>query len=107
MVRLERLGIPTAAVATEPFLDEALEQARVLGMPDYRMVYIPHPVQLLTLDELHAQADAAVEQSVARRVDGRGRSVGAQAMVGGDALQHCHRAGLLEYRLLRFERAAR
>ena len=34
----------------------------------------------------------------------RGRSPWAQAMVGGDALQACHRAGLLEYRLLRFER---
>src|SRR3954468_15295911 len=34
----------------------------------------------------------------------RGRSAWAQSMVGGDALQHCHRAGLLEYRLLRFER---
>ncbi len=37
-----------------------------------------------------------------RRV--RGRSPWAQSLVGGDALQHCHRAGLLEYRLLRFER---
>ena len=27
VVRLERLGIPTAAVGTEPFIDEALEQA--------------------------------------------------------------------------------
>jgi SAM-dependent methyltransferase len=35
----------------------------------------------------------------------RGRSMWAQSLVGGDALQHCHRAGLLEYRLLRFERA--
>jgi hypothetical protein len=70
MVRLERLGIATAAVATEPFLDEALEQARLLGMPDYRMVYIPHPVQLLTLDELHARADAVFEQIVARLVAG-------------------------------------
>jgi hypothetical protein len=68
MVRLERLGIATAAVATEPFLDEALEQARLLGMPDYRMVYVPHPVQLLTLDELHAQADAVFERIVARLV---------------------------------------
>ena len=66
MVRLERLGIPTAAVATEPFLDEALEQARVLGMPDYRMVYVPHPVQLLTLDELHAYADRAFDEIVTR-----------------------------------------
>ena len=68
MVRLERLGRATAAVPTEPFLDEALEQARVLGRPDYRMVYIPHPVQLLTLDELHARADAVFEQIVARLV---------------------------------------
>jgi SAM-dependent methyltransferase len=33
-----------------------------------------------------------------------GRSMWAQSLVGGDALQHCHRAGLLQYRLLRFER---
>ena len=68
MVRLERLGIATAAVATEPFLDEALEQARLLGMPDYRMVYVAHPVQLLTLAELHALADGVFEQIVDRLV---------------------------------------
>jgi hypothetical protein len=66
MVRLERLGIATAAVATEPFVDEALEQARVLGMPDYRMVFIPHPVQLLTLEQLHGHADRVFETIVAR-----------------------------------------
>jgi hypothetical protein len=66
MVRLERMGIPTAGVATEPFVDEALEQARVLGMPDYRMVYIPHPVQLLTLAELHEHADRVFDEIVAR-----------------------------------------
>lgn len=33
-----------------------------------------------------------------------GRSPWAQSLVGGDALQQCHRAGLLEYRLLRFVR---
>jgi hypothetical protein len=60
------MGIPTAGVATEPFVDEALEQARVLGMPDYRMVYIPHPVQLLTLDELHEHADRVFQEIVAR-----------------------------------------
>jgi hypothetical protein len=66
MVRLERLGIPTAAVATEPFTDEALEQARLLGMPDYRMVFIAHPVQLLSIEELHARADEAFVQILAR-----------------------------------------
>jgi hypothetical protein len=34
------------------------------------------------------------------------RSFWAQSMVGGDALQHCLRSGLIEYRLLRCERAA-
>jgi hypothetical protein len=66
MVELERRGIATAAVATEPFVDEALEQARLLGMPDYRMVFIPHPVQLLTPSELRALADGAFEEIVGR-----------------------------------------
>jgi hypothetical protein len=66
MVRLEQAGIPTAAVATEPFVDEALEQARLLGMPDYRMVFVPHPVQLLSLAELHALADGVLDEIVAR-----------------------------------------
>jgi hypothetical protein len=66
VVRLESVGIPTAAVGTEPFIDEALEQARLLGMPDYRMVLIPHPVQLLTTEELHARAGATVDAIVER-----------------------------------------
>jgi len=66
MVSLERMGIATAAVATEPFIDEALEQARVLGMPDYRMVFIPHPVQLLSVADLHEQADRVFHLIVAR-----------------------------------------
>ena len=35
---------------------------------------------------------------------GRGRSMWADSMVGGDALQRCHLDGVLEYRLLRFVR---
>jgi hypothetical protein len=66
VVRLERRGIPTAAVGTEPFADEALEQARVLGMPDVRMVFVPHPVQLLSDAELAALADGVLEEIVAR-----------------------------------------
>jgi hypothetical protein len=77
MVALERRGMATAAVATEPFVDEALEQARLLGMPDYRMIYVPHPVQLLTPAELTAVADAAFEEIVARLTQpiGDGRQI--------------------------------
>ena len=66
VVRLEKLGIPTAAVGTEPFIDEALEQARALGMPGYRMVLVPHPIQLLTDEALDALADAAFPEIVRR-----------------------------------------
>jgi cyclopropane fatty-acyl-phospholipid synthase-like methyltransferase len=56
------------------------------------------------LQRLGRPRDRVVHAAVPllRRV--RGRSPWAQSLVGGDALQHCHRAGLLEYRLLRFER---
>lgn len=60
LVRLERRGVPTAGVGTIPFADEALEQARLLGMPDLRMVLVPHPVQLLDAAQLDALADGAL-----------------------------------------------
>jgi hypothetical protein len=65
LVHLERRGIPAVGVATEPFADEAIEQARRLGMPGARVVYIPHPVQLLTSAELAAQADAIFPEVLA------------------------------------------
>ena len=68
VVRLERRGLATCAVGTEPFIDEALEQARLLGMPDLRLVYVPHPVQLLSAGELDALADATYPAIVARLV---------------------------------------
>jgi hypothetical protein len=66
LVRLERRGIPTAGIGTIPFADEALEQARVLGMPDLRMLLVEHPVQLLEPDALDALADAVFEQVLQR-----------------------------------------
>jgi hypothetical protein len=58
LVHLERRGIPAVGIATTPFADEAVEQARLLAMPGCRMLYIPHPVQLLTGAELDQRADA-------------------------------------------------
>ena len=66
LVRLERRGIPAAGVGTQPFLDEALEQARVLGMPDLRMVFVAHPVQLRSRDELRELADGSFAAIVER-----------------------------------------
>jgi hypothetical protein len=60
LVRLERRGVATAGIGTLPFADEALEQARVLGMPELRMVLVPHPVQLLDPGGLDLLADSAL-----------------------------------------------
>ena len=65
LVHLERRGIPAVGIATTPFADEAIEQARLLAMPGCRMLYIPHPVQLLTAAELDARADAVVPAIIA------------------------------------------
>jgi hypothetical protein len=59
VIRLERRGVPCVAVATRPFIDEAVEQADSLGMPEIAVVYIPHPVQLLEPSDLQALADQA------------------------------------------------
>jgi hypothetical protein len=58
LVHLERRGVPAVGIATSPFADEAVEQARLLAMPASRMLYIPHPVQLLTEAELAGRADS-------------------------------------------------
>ena len=61
-------------------------------------------LDLSPLQRLRRPRDRVVRslQPVLRQL--RGRSMWADSMVGGDALQRCHLAGLLEYRLLRFVR---
>ena len=80
LVHLERRGIPAVGIATAPFADEAIEQARRLGMPGARMAYIPHPVQLLADDELNARADAVFPDVLAALTGGESdRSPGGTA----------------------------
>jgi len=71
LVHLERRGIPAVGVATAPFADEAVAQARLLGMPGARVAYIPHPVQLLSHDDLAARADAVFPDILAALTSGR------------------------------------
>jgi uracil-DNA glycosylase len=65
LVHLEHRGIPAVGVATAPFADEAIEQARLLGMPGCRVVYTPHPVQLLSAEALDGRADAIFPEVLA------------------------------------------
>ena len=66
VVRLERRGVPTVNVGTEAFLDEGLQQARVLGMPDYRLIWLPHPVAPKTETDIRGLARRQANAIVAR-----------------------------------------
>ena len=66
MISLEAEGIPTATVATTAFIDAAAAQAEHLGMPEYEIVTVPHPVQNATAEEVETHADVAIQQLVRR-----------------------------------------
>jgi hypothetical protein len=68
VVRLEKMGIPTAAVATDAFLDEAVEQSKLLAMPDYRMIWLPHPVAIVDEAGIRRLAREAAARIVERLV---------------------------------------
>jgi hypothetical protein len=67
IVDLESRGLPGVFVATAEFESGAVAQARALGA-DPAAVYVPHPIQDRTDDEMRAIADAALEAILARLV---------------------------------------
>jgi len=72
VVDLEARGIPGVIVASTEFVDAAAAQSRALGA-DPAVVFVPHPIQDRTDDEMRALADAAVEQIVTALVGGGAR----------------------------------
>ena len=55
-------------VASTEFVDAAAAQVRSIGF-DVRRVFVPHPIQDRTDDELRALAEAAVDEIVAALVE--------------------------------------
>jgi alkanesulfonate monooxygenase SsuD/methylene tetrahydromethanopterin reductase-like flavin-dependent oxidoreductase (luciferase family) len=47
------------------FIDAAQRQADALGLPEVRRVFVPHPIQDATDDEMRAKADAIVNDVIA------------------------------------------
>ena len=60
-------GLPGVSVVTTEFKDAIAVQSRALGF-DPAIVYVPHPIQNRTADELAALADAAIEPALAKLV---------------------------------------
>lgn len=61
---LEGRAIPGVFVATTEFVDAAAAQSKALGI-EPRRVFVPHPIQDRTDDEVRRLAEAAAEEIVA------------------------------------------
>ena len=64
---LESRGLPGVGVASTEFIQAAAAQAQSLGI-DPAMVFVAHPIQDRSDDEMRALADAALPGIVARLV---------------------------------------
>ncbi len=65
-IRLENLGIPAVPVATTEFMSSARIQAGALGRAGFDAVYVPHPIQDQTPQQIAARADAVAKEIVRR-----------------------------------------
>lgn len=60
---IESRGIPGVGIASTEFVQAAAMQSKVLGI-DPALVFVRHPIQDRTDDELRALADEAIEQII-------------------------------------------
>ena len=58
-LNLEKLGIPTITIATEPFANLAKETARSEGIAELCLMAVPHPMGGIPREEVVAKADTA------------------------------------------------
>ena len=63
-ILLEKAGIPAVSIVTEPFIGTGKEMAADWGVPEYRVLAMPHPIANLTEDEMNARADEVLGQVV-------------------------------------------
>lgn len=62
VLELEKAGKPSVLIASSAFVDAAEKQARMLGQPEARRVFVQHPIQDRTDDELRELARDALEE---------------------------------------------
>ncbi len=67
---LEIRGLPGVFVASSEFIDAAVAQSTSLGYPTMARVFVSHPIQDRTDDEMRAYADGAIDEIVAAITSG-------------------------------------
>ena len=64
VLEFESLGRPAVLVASSAFVQAADEQAALLGQPALRRVFVAHPVQDRTDDEVRAMARTVADEVI-------------------------------------------
>ncbi len=64
-VWFEIQGKPAVSIASAEFVDAAATQAEALGMKDAHAVFVEHPIQGATDEEMCAKAEAVVDGVIA------------------------------------------
>ncbi len=62
-------GKPSVFIASAEFEEAAEAQSLALGLPDVRRLFVPHPIQDASDDEMRAKADAIVDGVIAALID--------------------------------------
>jgi hypothetical protein len=62
-------GRPAVFIASTEFRDAAEVQANALGLAEVRRIFVPHPIQDATDEEMCAKADAIVDAVIEALVD--------------------------------------
>lgn len=58
-------GVPSVFIASSTFVDAARVQADALGLPEVKRIFVPHPIQDATDEEMVAKADEIMDEVVA------------------------------------------
>ncbi len=61
IVDLETRGVPAMFIASDVFVQAAESQASAIGFSSVQRVFVPHPIQDRTDDEMRALADSAFD----------------------------------------------
>jgi hypothetical protein len=62
-------GKPAVFIASSEFIDAAEVQSKALGLPQVRRIFVPHPIQDATDDEMRAKADAIIDDIITALLD--------------------------------------
>lgn len=60
----ESRGVASMFVASREFIAAATAQSTSLGIPNLKRVFVPHPIQDRTDDEMHEYADLVFDEIV-------------------------------------------